>query len=101
MIWFILFCFVSVIVCDNFTYNSSDLSYPGKTVQFSVLNSDNKTENEDVHPHISQFHCLSKLNNHYKWENNLIGVDIRQCRNDMVIYLRELKNGTSWAAKSK
>lgn len=102
MIWFILFFGVSVIVCDNITYNSSDLSYLGKAVQLTVSEFENQTsKHEDLLRDISHFQWLSGLYDHYKWRNNLAAIDIQECRNDMNIYLSELKNGTSWAAKSK
>lgn len=102
MIWFMLLIDVSVIVCDNLTYNSSNLSDSGKNIRLIVSESVNQTsEREELSRHIIQFQWLSSLYDHYKWANNLAAIDIPECRADMEIYLSELKNETSWAAKSK
>lgn len=90
----LLFC-VSVVVCD--TYNSTDLSYLSNSIQLPVT----EIKRENVVENISQIQWLSGLYDHHKWWNNLVGIDIPECRDDMIVYLKELQNGTSWANKSK
>ncbi|XP_072384024.1 nose resistant to fluoxetine protein 6-like [Diabrotica undecimpunctata] len=84
----------------KYTYNSSDLSYLSNGIQFPVDESDIEILGQDkIFSNGSQFWWFSRLYDHYKWWKRLEDLDNVSCRSDMMVYLKELVNGTSWALK--
>lgn len=81
------------------TYNSTDLSYFSNGIQFpgvqDLTHSDNETQK------LSDIEYLRKLFDHLLWNARLEYVENKQCQNDMSYYLKELKNSTLWATRSK
>lgn len=97
MIWLTIICLhVPVILCETFKYAATDHS------KFSVFENESRTlkrENSTRSP--STFHQLSKIYDHYNWVTGLEHITIPECKENMIVYLKELRNGTSWANKSK
>lgn len=86
----------------TYTYNSSDISYLSNGIQFPVAESEvQPLLGPDAPRNISEMLWLSGLYDHFKWWTHLNGLDNERCRKDMMIYLRELSNATSWATKSQ
>lgn len=86
----------------TYTYNSSDLSYLSNGIQFPVAESEvQPLLGEDTRLNISEMQWFSGLYDHFKWWTHLNGLDNERCRRDMMIYLKQLGNATSWATKSQ
>nr|XP_023029377.1 nose resistant to fluoxetine protein 6-like isoform X1 [Leptinotarsa decemlineata] len=107
---FVVFIGVTVIWCASgsssdpttvkYTYNSSDLSYLSNGIQFPVA--ENEVQpllNQDNFENVSQIQWFSRIYDHHKWRDHLGEVDNQKCKDDMITYLRELANTTSWAVK--
>lgn len=93
------FLYAPVIFCETFKYAPSDQS---NGIQFSVLESENRTLKRDYTTRsYSKLQWLSKIYDHHNWWVSLEDIEVPECKDDMVVYLRELRNGTSWANKSK
>ncbi|CAH1112271.1 unnamed protein product [Psylliodes chrysocephalus] len=85
---------------SKYTYNSSDLSYLSNGIQFPVAESDIEFLAEDSGAENgSQILWFSRLYDHHRWWNRLEKLENPLCKSDMMVYLRELGNGTSWAVK--
>ncbi|CAG9863934.1 unnamed protein product [Phyllotreta striolata] len=100
VLWSASRCVETAELHAKFTYNSSDLSYLSNGIQFPANEGDvdapagdNSSENG------SQFQWFSRLYDHHKWRNRLDGLDNPLCKSDMMVYLRELANDTTWAVK--
>lgn len=100
MIFLTLIVFhVPVILCETFKYASTDQS---NGIHFSVFESENRTlKREYATRGLSKIQWLSKIFDHYNWWSSLEDIEIPECKDNMIHYLRELRNGTSWANKSK
>ncbi|XP_056631522.1 nose resistant to fluoxetine protein 6-like, partial [Diorhabda sublineata] len=84
----------------KFTYNSSDLSYLSNGIQFPVPDGESQYFNETSDfENVSQFQWFSKLYDHHTWWNRLETITNNACKSDMMVYLTELSNGTTWAIK--
>lgn len=112
MFWYVLILGVSVVASEisnfsnpkieKFSYNSSDLSYFKNGIQFLVSENEIRDlSREDANVNISEIQWITRLYDHHKWWNNLVRIDISECKRDMITYLEELRNGTSWAVKSE
>ncbi|XP_018574609.1 nose resistant to fluoxetine protein 6-like [Anoplophora glabripennis] len=84
----------------TYTYNSSDLSYLSNGIQFPVAESEvQPLLGADIRQNITEMQWFSGLYDHFKWWTHLNGLDSKRCRGDIMTYLRELSNATSWATK--
>ncbi|KAJ8919186.1 hypothetical protein NQ315_012174 [Exocentrus adspersus] len=84
----------------TYTYNSSDLSYLSNGIQFPVAESEvQPLLGNDTYQNLPQMQWFSGLYDHFKWWTHLKGLDSERCRSDMMTYLQELSNATSWATK--
>lgn len=88
----------------RYSYNSSDLSYLSNGIQFPVAPSDLSSAQELVINHqndkISEMEWISRLYDHFKWQQSLKSLNNSECQSDVATYIRALKNGTTWATKS-
>lgn len=85
----------------KYTYNSSDLSYLSNGIQFPVAESEILELTRDNTTDESQFRWFSQLYDHFNWWPHLDKLKDPRCKDDMITYLKELRNGTWWALKSK
>lgn len=93
---------ISASNTEKLIYNSSDLTYLSNGIQFPISDSVVRTlQREDTTDNISQIQWFTGLYDHHKWLNNLLDMDVPECKYDMIRYLNELRNGTSWAIKSE
>ena len=83
-------------------YNSSDLSYLSNGIQFPAPEPEDAAVIETSAPtNVSEMDWMVKLYDHHGWEDRIVRVDEPECEEEMSSYLKALKNGTLWAAKSK
>lgn len=85
------------------TYNSSDLSYLSNGIQFPVPTTEEADPilEEVAQEDLPEMEWMSRLYDHHRWDQYLNVLSNTRCRDDMVVYLAALDNGTSWAAKSQ
>lgn len=88
----------------RYVYNSSDLSYFSNGIQFPAPDNDltnpivGELENQEKRPDML---WLRDLYDHHKWIGYVNQLNNTQCKKDLLTYIRELYNGTSWATKSQ
>ncbi|KAK9881174.1 hypothetical protein WA026_014522 [Henosepilachna vigintioctopunctata] len=82
-------------------YNSSDLSYFSNGIQFAVPEQDlmNPIVGEVEHESLPDMEWLRELYDHHKWEKYAKILNNTRCKEDLMTYIKELYNGTSWATK--
>ncbi|KAG5878784.1 hypothetical protein JTB14_036333 [Gonioctena quinquepunctata] len=89
---FVLFFGVSVVWCAAGS-SSNPTTFPVAENEVQPLLHQETFEN------VSQFQWFSQLYDHHRWWSYLEKIDIPQCKDDMMVYLKELANDTSWAVK--
>jgi hypothetical protein len=87
----------------RYSYNSSDLSYLSNGIQFPVPASElhNPLVEGVFQGNVSEVRWLAGLFDHLKWPQMGPKLNGSRCRRDVDLYVDELRNGTSWAAKSQ
>lgn len=100
---FVLSCHAARTTEPYGTYNSSDLSYLSNGIQFPVPTTDETDPilEEVTQEDLPEMEWMSRLYDHHRWKQYLNVLSNNRCRDDMIVYLAALDNGTSWAAKSQ
>ncbi|XP_060525522.1 nose resistant to fluoxetine protein 6-like [Cylas formicarius] len=86
----------------KYTYNSSDISYLSNGIQFPVFSerSDNLIVEYNGAEGVSEMKWFAGLYDQHNWFDRLDKIPEKTCKEDMAVYLFNLLNGTSWAAKA-
>lgn len=100
---FVLLCNAARTTVPYATYNSSDLSYLSNGIQFPVPTTEEADPilEEVTQDDLPEMEWMSRLYDQHRWDQYLDVLSNTRCRDDMVVYLAALDNGTSWAAKSQ
>ncbi|XP_045468141.1 nose resistant to fluoxetine protein 6-like isoform X1 [Harmonia axyridis] len=86
----------------RYVYNSSDLSYYSNGIQFPAPENDfmnpivGELENQEKQPDML---WIRDLYDHHKWVGYANKLNNTRCKKDLLTYISELNNGTSWATK--
>lgn len=99
---FVFLCHAAKTTEPYAAYNSSDLSYLSNGIQFPVPTTEEADPilDEVTQEDLPEMEWISRLYDHHRWDQYLSVLSNSKCRDDLIVYLAALDNGTSWAAKS-
>lgn len=86
---------------NNNNYNSTDLSYLSKGIQIPADAQVNDPDQGTEELSIADMKWFSGLYDQHQWLGRVLTLESKDCEENMEVYIRQLHNGSLWAAKSK